>query len=321
MQTLIRKLFLQFALVTTFASFLTAQEVSSEPPTKPVARQQIAKRIVFLAGRPSHGYGSHEHNAGCRLLAGALAEAMPNYDIEVIKFGWDKENPATVKDILATEGADCVVVYCDGGKRHLLNAFVKDFDKVMQQGTGLICLHYGVETPKGETGEAFLNWIGGYFETDWSVNPHWEAKFDSFPDHPISRGVQPFQINDEWYFHMRFRENMEGVTPILSAHPPESTMRRKDGPHSGNPFVRKAVAAGEIQHVAWAAEREHDGRGFGFTGGHFHWNWANPNFRKIVLNAIVWAAHDEVPKAGVEVSDPTQEDLEANQDYPKPAKK
>ena len=52
--------------------------------------------------------------------------------------------------------------------------------------------------------------------------------------------------------------------------------------------------------MAWAAEREGGGRGFGFTGGHDHWNWGDPNFRKVVLNAIVWCAHGEVPKDGVE---------------------
>jgi len=40
---------------------------------------------------------------------------------------------------------------------------------------------------------------------NWSVNPHWTAKYEKFPDHPISRGVKPFEINDEWYYHMRFR--------------------------------------------------------------------------------------------------------------------
>lgn len=276
------------------------------------------KRIVFLAGRPSHGYGSHEHNAGCRLLAGALAEAMPEYEIEVVKFGWDGNDG---NDLSSLTGADCVVVYCDGGGRHLLNPVIAPFDKLMDQGVGLVCLHYAVETPKGETGDAFVEWMGGYFETDWSVNPHWEADFADLPDHPITRGVAPFKINDEWYFHMRFREGMEGVTPILSAHPPESTMRRKDGAHSGNPHVRKAVAAGEIQHVAWAAERPGGNRGFGFTGGHFHWNWQDGNFRKTVLNAIVWAARGEIPAEGVTVPDPSEADLKANQDEPEPKNK
>lgn len=279
---------------------------------KAAAQSETPRTIVLIAGRPSHGYGAHEHYAGCRLLAEALQEAKPDYKVTVIKDGWPEDGTNALKD------ADCVVVYCDGGGGHLLNDHIDEFDKLMKSGVGLVCVHYGVETPKGKTGDAFLDWIGGYFETDWSVNPHWEAKFEAFPDHPISRGVKPFQMNDEWYFHMRFRDNMEGVTPILSAHPPEDTMRRPDGTHSGNPDVRKAVAAGEIQHMAWAAEREGGGRGFGFTGGHFHWNWADENFRKTMLNAIVWAAHGDVPEDGVSTPDPTEEELEANQDEPNP---
>ncbi|EMI44477.1 ThuA domain-containing protein [Rhodopirellula sp. SWK7] len=273
------------------------------------------KKIVFIAGRPSHGYGAHEHYAGCRLLAESLKESMPGYDVTVIKNGWPEQGAEALSD------ADSVVVYCDGGPRHLLNPHIDEFDTVMKSGTGLVCIHYGVETPEGKTGDAFLDWMGGYFEADWSVNPHWEAEFKTFPDHPVSRGVQPFKTNDEWYFHMRFRDEMKGVTPILSAHPPETTLRRADGPHSGNPHVRKAVAAGEIQHLAWAADREGGGRGFGFTGGHFHWNWADENFRKVMLNAIVWTAHGEVPENGVTTANPTQDELEANQDEPKPAPK
>ncbi len=44
------------------------------------------------------------------------------------------------------------------------------------------------------------------------------------PEHPITRGVKPFKINDEWYYHMRFREEMEGVTPILTDLPPDATL-------------------------------------------------------------------------------------------------
>jgi hypothetical protein len=188
----------------------------------------------------------------------------------------------------------------------------------MKKGVGLACLHYAVEVPKGPSGEAFLNWLGGYFEPYWSVNPHWKGEFKEFPNHPIARGVRPFSIDDEWYYHMRFRPSMDGVTPILSAHPPASTMDRPDGPHSGNPNVRAAMQRGEIQHTAWACERNDGGRGFGFTGGHWHWNWGDDNFRKLVLNAIVWIAHGEVPEEGVGGATPTRAELEANQDEPKP---
>ncbi|TXH01385.1 MAG: hypothetical protein E6R05_05725, partial [Candidatus Moraniibacteriota bacterium] len=71
---------------------------------------------------------------------------------------------------------------------------------------------------------------------------------------------------------MRFPEGMKNVIPILTAVAPASTMQRADGPHSGNPHVRKEVAAGIPQHTAWAFERPDGGRSFGFTGGHFHWN-------------------------------------------------
>ena len=112
------------------------------------------------------------------------------------------------------------------------------------------------------------------------------AEFDALPNHPITRGVKPFEMNDEWYYHMRFRENMEGVKPILSDLPGPETLARGDGPHSGNPAVREAVLQrNEPQILAWASERPNGQRGFGFTGGHHHWSWGDPNFRKIVLNA------------------------------------
>jgi len=98
----------------------------------------------------------------------------------------------------------------------------------MQQGVGLGCVHYAVEVPKDRGGAEWLSWIGGYFETHWSVNPFWEADFKAFPGHPVSRGLKPFKSNDEWYYHMRFPQDMKGVTPILSALPPPrpSTARR-----------------------------------------------------------------------------------------------
>jgi hypothetical protein len=65
--------------------------------------------------------------------------------------------------------------------------------------------------------------------------------------------------------------------------------------------------------MMWAVERKDGGRGFGFTGGHFHDNWGNDPFRKIVLNALVWLAQAEVPGGGVK-SSVTSDDLNANLD-------
>ncbi len=281
----------------------------------PAAAQDVKKKkIVFISGGPSHGWGDHEHYAGCLLLAKALNESGLPVETAVAKHGWPK-------DEALLDGADAVVVYCDGGGGHLLNKRLELFEGLVKKGTGLVCIHYGVEVPKGPSGDAFLRWIGGYFETNWSVNPHWEASFEKFPEHPITRGVKPFKANDEWYYHMRFRENMEGVTPILSAVPPDRTRQGKDGSHSGNPAVRAEIGKNTPEHVGWAYQRPDGGRGFGFTGGHRHFNWGNDGFRKTVLNAVWWSAKGEVPAEGVASKTPTQEELEANIDEPKPEKK
>ena len=271
------------------------------------------KTIVFVAGKPSHGYGAHEHRAGCMLLAEAMTAGMPGYTAKVVANGWPEDNSVF-------DGADAIVIYSDGAGGHPALPHREFLDDLMKKGVGLVCLHFAVEVPAGSPGgEDFLEWIGGYFELGWSVNPHWTPTFASLPEHPITRGVRPFSINDEWYYHMRFRPGMEGVTPILTDVPPASSLSRPDGDRSGNPEVRRAVAAGEPQHVAWAYERPGGGRGFGFTGGHVHWNWGDDDFRTLVLNAIVWSAGGEVPEGGVPSDTPSQSQLEANQDEPKPA--
>ncbi len=265
------------------------------------------KKAVLVAGRPSHGPGDHEHNAGILLLKKCLA-SVPNLLVVDYHNGYPK-------DATAFDNADTILFYSDGGGGHpaIQEDHLAKLHKVMENGVGMVCVHYAVEVPKERGGEQFLNWIGGYFEMNWSVNPHWTAKFENLPNHAVTQGVKPFEVNDEWYYHMRFRDKMVGVTPILSALPPKSTLERPDGPHSGNPAVRAAVAKGEVQHVAWASERAGGGRGFGFTGAHNHVNWGNDNFRKLVLNAIVWTAHADVPADGVQ-STVSKEELAANLD-------
>ena len=208
-------------------------------------------------------------------------------------------------------------MFADGGGGNPIVRHLKEVDQLMKQGVGLACIHYAVEVEEGEAGDYFKDWIGGYYELYWSVNPTWNAVFDKFPDHPVARGLKPFAIVDEWYYHMRFRDEMRGVTPILSAVPPDATRNQPDGPHSGNPTVR--AGKGMIEHLAWACQRDDGGRGFGFTGGHWHWNWANDNFRKVVLNGIAWTAEIDIPPDGIVSKTPTFEQLEANQDFPQPA--
>ncbi len=277
--------------------------------TSGCASEESRKKVVFLAGPDSHGYAQHCHHAGCQLLAQRLNTAMPDRVWAVVSRGWPQD--ATV-----LEGAAAVVIYCDAGD--LLVQHGEELERVVGKGAGVACLHFTLDTTDRAARERLLKWVGGYFEQHWSVNPSWEAAFKQLPSHPATRGVRPFTICDEWYYHMRFREPMDGVTPILTAAPPDSTREQPDGTHSGNPTVR--ARRGMAEHTAWVCQRPDGGRGFGFTGGHSHWNWAHDDYRKLVLNAITWVARLEVPPGGIASKTPTVEELVSGQDKPKPAK-
>lgn len=265
------------------------------------------RKIVMLPGPASHGFGCHEHRAGLMLLARLLNENVPGFEAIVVAKGWPD-------DPKVFDGADAIVIDCDGGV--IIRQHLDELDAMMRRGVGLAVLHYATVVPKGKPGDAMLRWIGGYFETHWSVNPTWAAHFKTLPEHPVTRGVKPFTIRDEWYYHMRFVEGMKGVTPILTAVPPEKTRERPDGAYSNNPTVR--ARKGMAEHVAWAYQRPGGGRGFGYTGNHWHWNWAHDDARTLVLNALVWIAGGEVPPDGVPSKTPTVAELEANLDHKRP---
>ena len=267
------------------------------------------KKIVFLAGGVSHGYSDHEHYAGCLLLAKCLNENMPGVNAVVYK-GWPE-------DAKVLDDAAAIVIYSDGDGGSPAFKHMEELDKLAKKGVGVACIHYAVEMPTGKEGDLQKGWIGGYFEKFWSVNPFWKAEFREFPKHPVANGVKPFSMTDEWYYHMRFLDDMKGVTPILTSVPPDSTRKNVNESHAGNPAVFARM--GMPEHVAWVCERPDGGRGFGFTGGHAHWSWACDSFRTVVLNGIVWTAKLDVPAGGVPSKTPTFEELEINQDKPQPA--
>lgn len=283
-------------------------------------------KLVLVAGKPSHPPRMHEFNAGVQLLAKSLAQGAPKLAVEVVLNGW----PA---DEAVFAGADAVVFYMDGGPKHEVvqdgGARLAKIDEWVKAGVSIGAMHYGVEVIAGVAGAQFKRWIGGHYENMFSCNPIWSPQFSEFPKHAVTRGVQPFGAKDEWYFNMRFVEGFtaagpakkDGVTftPILVAKPSDAV---RDGPyvHPKGPYPHIQAAKGMPEAMMWVTERPDGGRGMGFTGGHFHDNWADDNFRKVVLNALVWLAKAEVPANGVE-SKLTPADLEANLDDKPTAKK
>jgi type 1 glutamine amidotransferase len=262
------------------------------------------KKIVLIAGKKSHGPNTHEYEKGVRLFQYCL-DNSPNVrgvQTVVVTDGWPKDE----KDL---EGAASILLFSDGSdieaKRHpLLNGNrMNVFARHMRRGCGYVAVHYTTFTPKDLEGR-FLDWVGGYYDYETGPGPKkWWSKHvvDHYklkpvtPDHPVARGLTPFEMREELYFRMRFRQPDARRRNILS------------------------FGGGEDGVVAWAVQREDGGRGFAYTGGHFHKNWENDNVRRMVLNALLWTAKVEVPEGGVKSALPP--DWKAQFTPPKKGKK
>ncbi|MDG2167498.1 MAG: ThuA domain-containing protein [Opitutales bacterium] len=278
------------------------------------------KKLVLIAGKPSHPPMMHEFRAGALLLEKCL-EDVKGLTVEVHDNGW-------VNDEATFDDADAVVIFADGGKKHpaLQGDNLKTLQKLIDRGVGFGAMHYGVEVPPGEANEEFQAWIGGHYENSFSCNPIWAPRFDTLPEHPVTQGVLPFSISDEWYFNMRFFGGISGnqahqekgikFTPILVAKPSDDV---RNGPyvHPKGPYDHIIENSGREEAMLWVVERPDGGRGFGFTGGHYHLNWADENFRKVVLNTLNWVSKNKIPKNGIR-SKVTKEELYLNLDKKDP---
>jgi type 1 glutamine amidotransferase len=276
------------------------------------------KRIVLIAGKPSHPPGMHEFRAGCLLFQKALG-SVPGVTVQVYDGGWPSKvvDGTRVDDNTAFENADAVLIYADGGRGNpaIQGERLKIVEGLAARGVGLGFAHYGVEVPTGVPEDAMYRWIGGFYEDQYSVNPMWKPAFDKFPTHPITRGVSPFATYDEWYFNMRWSPDAAvkaRVTPILVSTPGDE-VRKGPYVHPKGPYPHVVADSGKAETMMWVTERPDGGRGFGFTGGHTHANWGDPNQRKIMLNALLWIAKVDVPAGGVK-DNITANDLTANLD-------
>ncbi len=272
------------------------------------------KTILFIAGNPSHKNGEHEFRAGCMLLSDALNESGLNVEAKVHFYGWP-EDESIFNDV------DTCIIYADAGGKFGEKYAVLD-KKVKKDGMGIMFMHYGVH-PKKAIGEKYFKpWIGGYMDKKISVNPHWIADLKAVTNEEVSDGLdKPFTAYDEFYFNMKFpsKQECDCCRPLAVATPtPDRIIRYIN---KWNKHGEKAL--GKEQTLMWCRDPKptEGGRGVGFVGGHYHRNWAIDDFRKLVLNAIVWSARMQVPEGGVESKPITKEMLNANLDRPKKSDK
>jgi type 1 glutamine amidotransferase len=242
------------------------------------------RKVVLIAGKPSHGEGCHDWPQDARILKQALDNAVRQGQIEPLRI--DIEKNGWPDDPSVLDDADAIVFLTDGSANHPLKEPQRatKIRELAKRGVGLAFIHYAVEPPKGGEAE-LLQLIGGSYEPGYSQNP-WNTVAVSPVNngHPICRGCSSYVVKDEWYFDIRLRANDPRVVPVLTGKLP--------------PWAPKDKV------LAWAFTRDDGGRGFGFVGGHYDRNWRIEPFRKMILNAILWIAKAEVPKNGVEPIQP-----------------
>ena len=256
------------------------------------------KNILILAGPiTGHGKNTHEYEKSAVLIKHLLdCSDSTDANVTVVFDGWPDTQSPDGQNLL--DSADTIVMISDGGDHNETNhpLYVgdrfKQLEKQMNRGCGFVQLHWSTFNPS-RFHDKITEWVGGYFDYEkgdqknvankwYSAIKHYTEPIElGEPDHPISRGVKPFRLLEEFYYRIRFREKDSRLKKIVMSQPTGEK----------NQFA-----------VGWAVERKDGGRGFGFTGGHYYANWWDPNFRKLILNAIVWSAGDKIPKDGIQSS-------------------
>jgi len=258
------------------------------------------KKIVLIAGVKSHGpvgNGIHDYPWSVKLLKVMLDQSniTDQVRVEYHLDGWPQD-PATLDD------ADTIMVISDGRDGDLYSEaphFASDehlaqVQKQINRGCGFCTFHFSTFAPD-KYATQILDWSGGYFDWEENGQKKWYSAIQvhdtpieiASPEHPIARGVRPFSMKEEFYFNLRFLPDGADRTTVKTAAPVLSV-----------PVLPGREPDGKI--VAWAKERANGGRGFGTTCGHFYANWEVAEFRKLILNAIAWTAHVEVPDGGVQ---------------------
>jgi len=264
---------------------------------------QPTRQFVFLAGTKDHGPpGRHEYEKDLRLLADCL-EHSPNLHGVTTKVyvGKAPQDLSEVKDaavfvILSSGDGNPKEAHplfppnttTDGRKYSGDTAvYLTEFDKLVRKGAGVVVLHYAIQANNLKARDYYLHWLGGlWIPENYSQNPlgTWSiTPIEAAREHPVLRGVRSWTYYDEIFCKFLAQPLDPRRTDLVLA----STDRSNQG-------VLKNIVA------SWAYQRDDGGRGFVYGGVDVHVAMQTEDYRRLLLNGIVWAARMEVPEGGVQ---------------------
>ncbi len=262
-----------FYVFVTLASPFWQLYVSADDPATRISTQ---KRVLLLGQKPdTHPKTTHEYMAGIRLIARFLNQSG-KYQVLIEQ----ADSPWTDGPELL-DGADAAVLFLTEGAKWVSEdkGRLAAFNRLAKRGGGLSALHWGMGTRETQPVADFVSLFGGchggpdrkYKVDDFQIIP-------SLTPHPILSGIKPFEVHDELYYALKFPAKRHGHIALMNAH-------IDDYDHA----------------VAWAWRRDDDGRSFGFSGLHFHKNWERIEYRRLVVQGILWTLKDVIPTDGLQL--------------------
>ncbi len=285
-----------FGAACMFAWVALAQTPAPAPNLGATAAKSpaLAKKIVLIGGKKSHGPGEHDFPNGIPMIAAWLKAAPAFAAVDVLAY-----TGGFPADLGVLDGASSIVMYFDGVQETpppLADpARIAKLQQLMEAGAGLVTLHQSSTLPPGNTAVPLIEWLGAKRNGMFDRTTEKAALKLATPAHPISAGVGPIAFTDEFYPTLIFHPSRQ-VTPILRA---ELT------PKLGDEKKQAVTPPTRGEHtVGWAFERANGGRSFGFTGAHYAKNLEEPNLRQLLINAIAWSAKLDVPAGGIAIPGP-----------------
>ncbi len=241
--------------------------------TTVVAAESKPRRLLIVGQGPDgHPPTTHEFMAGAKVVAELLKS---HKEIETTVVNADEpwsDGPKLIDD------ADGIVMWVTQGARWMQTNSQRHaaLKRLAARGGAIVALHWSVGAQDAKYIQGQLDLLGatrGGPQRKYLVLPT-ELK-RVVPSHPILTAVGDVKTYDEIYYAL---DRVSGIQPLVTSH-----------------------IEGKDEMAAWCWERPDAGRSFGFVGLHFHANWQLPEYRRFVVQGVLWSLKLPIPDGGVNV--------------------
>ncbi|MBI5688761.1 MAG: ThuA domain-containing protein [Verrucomicrobia bacterium] len=241
-------------------------------------------RVFIRSGPKSHGPGAHDYPR-------FLAEWVPLLNARGAQATGANAFPTREQlaqtDVLILHAQEAGNIPAAEDRANLL--------EFLKRGGGIIAIHAGAVSRDPDWFKSIMGGSWRFGTTKWLEAPMHLYFTDR--DHPLTRDVSNWAMNDEIYYDMDLRPD---IRVLAAAYTPKSIDTGGRGNREAQARAAEAVATRkgvniyDIQPQIWTYERTVEGaarpyRALVSLPGHLYVNFDRPNYRAFLLRGIAWA--------------------------------